>query len=67
MSKCSGGVSQAKTTFFVWRSCHLKQFDFETLPPALDGETSFACACGAGGGFRRQSVQLFSIAKRSKT
>jgi hypothetical protein len=25
----------------------LEQFDFETLPPALYGETSFAC--GAGG------------------
>jgi hypothetical protein len=40
-------VSQAKTTLFAWRSYHLKQFDFETLPPALYGETSFAYACGA--------------------
>jgi hypothetical protein len=33
----------------------LEQFDFETLPPALYGETSFAYACEAGGGYRRLS------------
>jgi hypothetical protein len=44
----------------------LKQFNFETLPPALDGEINFAYACGAGGGARRQSVSTFSMLKRSK-
>jgi hypothetical protein len=42
----------------------LEQFDFETLPPALYGETSFAC--GAGGGTRRQSISTFSMLKCSK-
>jgi hypothetical protein len=37
----------------------LEQFDFETRPPALDGETSFVHACGAGGGTRRQSILHF--------
>jgi hypothetical protein len=50
---------------FQSRAC-LKQFDFETLPTALDGETSFAHACGAGGDFRRQSVFTFSMSKCSK-
>jgi hypothetical protein len=61
---------------------HLEQFNFETLPPALDGETSllsssvsccaataeasFAYACGAGGGYRRQSISTFSMLKCSK-
>jgi hypothetical protein len=44
----------------------LKQFNFETLPPALDGETSFAYACEAGGGTRRQSIPTFSMLKCSK-
>ncbi len=33
----------------------LERINFETLAPALDSETSFACACAAGGGSRRQS------------
>jgi hypothetical protein len=32
---------------------HLEQFNFETRPPALYSETSFAYACGASGGARR--------------
>jgi hypothetical protein len=59
-------VSQAKTTFFAWRSYHLGQFDFKTLPAALHGETSFACACGAGGGTRRQSISTFSMSNALK-
>jgi hypothetical protein len=43
-----------------------EQFNFETLPPALYGETSFAYACGAGGGARRQSISTFSMLKCSK-
>jgi hypothetical protein len=34
-----------------------EQFDFKTLPPALDFDTSFAG--GAGGGIRRQSISTF--------
>jgi hypothetical protein len=45
----------------------LEQFDFETLPPALDFDPSFAYACGAGGGTRRQSISTFSMLKCSKT
>jgi hypothetical protein len=57
----------------------LEQLNFETLPPALDGETSllsssvsccaataetsFAYACGAGGGTRRQGISTFSMLK----
>ncbi|MDR1241548.1 MAG: hypothetical protein LBM00_02015, partial [Deltaproteobacteria bacterium] len=56
-------------------------FNFETLPPALYGETSllsssvsccaataeasFAYACGAGSGARRQSISTFSMSKCS--
>jgi hypothetical protein len=43
----------------------LEQFNFETLPPALYGETSFAYACGAGAGARRQSISTFSMLKCS--
>jgi hypothetical protein len=43
----------------------LEQFNFETLPPALDGETSFAYACGAGGGACRQNISTFSMLKCS--
>jgi hypothetical protein len=45
----------------------IEQFNFETLPPALDGETSFAYACGAGGGTRRQSISTFSMLKCSRS
>ncbi|MDR1241316.1 MAG: hypothetical protein LBM00_00805 [Deltaproteobacteria bacterium] len=45
----------------------LRQFNFETLSPALYGETSFAYAYGAGGDTRRQSVSTFSMLKRSST
>jgi hypothetical protein len=44
----------------------LEQFDFETIPPALYCETSFAYACGAGGGTRRQSISTFSMLKCSR-
>jgi len=44
----------------------LEHFVFETLPSACNGGTSFAYAYGVGGGSRRQSVLIFSIAKRSR-
>jgi hypothetical protein len=44
-----------------------EQFNFETLPPALYGETIFAYACGAGGGVRRQSISTFSMLKCSNS
>jgi hypothetical protein len=52
----------------------LLRLNFETLPPALYVETSFAYAyayayayaCGAGGGARRQSISTFSMLKHSK-
>ncbi len=40
---------------------------FETLAPALNGETSFAYARAAGGGFRRQSKVTFSMVVRSNS
>jgi hypothetical protein len=50
---------------FAGRADNLEQFNFETPPPALNGETSFAYACGAGGGTRRQSISTFSMLKCS--
>jgi hypothetical protein len=46
----------------VFRLTILEQFNFETLPPALDGETSFAYACGAGGGTRPpEHFNIFNV------